>query len=337
MGDAPRAAKLARLGALRNRLPHISQSGLAAVLQEAARTPFPTASRQNLRDARRVLPTTDTEYGSLHRQLVLIREDGSTFRLEVQNPFAMLHIAASTSVPFCNLLKQTLQLCPCDEEHPWKLILYQDEVTPGRSLAHSNMRKFFSVYWSIVEFSLRVLQHEESWFFAAVMRSCEVSKLDAGISYVVKELLAKCFFDRDGFHLGRGGVALQLLSGERIHLYIKMGIMVGDSLADSEVWMTRGPNATLPCAIECANCVDGHSGLHLRSAVLQPHWQADITLFAPQTDASIRRCYMQLLRESTRMLPTHFTELQQRLGIYLYMYVYTYSYTYIYIFFYVYI
>ena len=119
--------------------------------------------------------------------------------LDVQNQFAMLHLAASTSVPCCNFLKRTLQQYPCDGERPWKLILYQDEVTPGRSLAHANVRKFYSIYWSIVEFTLRVLQHEEGWFYAAVVRSSEVSKLDAGSSYVVRQLLVKCFFNRDVF------------------------------------------------------------------------------------------------------------------------------------------
>ena len=95
-------------------------------------------------------------------------------------------------------------------EAPGELVIYNDEVTPGRQLGGPNMRKHYCIYWSLCDFGLRILSQEVSWFTVAVVRSSEVDKLEGGISYVITRILASLFFDRTGYHAMRAGVNLEL-------------------------------------------------------------------------------------------------------------------------------
>ena len=103
---AGRPAKLARLQALRSKLPYISQSALAAVLAEAEREPLPkVASRQVIRSARDELVRSVTPYGALHQIVKLDLDSGGQFDCEVQHPFALFHYLCSTSDAFAEFIK----------------------------------------------------------------------------------------------------------------------------------------------------------------------------------------------------------------------------------------
>ena len=68
---ADRPAKLARLQALRDRLPYISQSALAQVLHIAQNETLPTSTRRDLRDARNTVATAVTPYGKICQSIQL--------------------------------------------------------------------------------------------------------------------------------------------------------------------------------------------------------------------------------------------------------------------------
>ena len=142
MADRPQ--KLARLGALRRRLPHMSQQAFYAFLKEAESEPLPEiSSYSDVREARDLVVDQMTSFGPLHTKLHLDRTDGATFDLEVQHPLAMLSLCASKSIPFSSFFARVVDRC---KGASLGLCLYNDEITPGRSLAHHNIRKSYAIY-----------------------------------------------------------------------------------------------------------------------------------------------------------------------------------------------
>jgi hypothetical protein len=57
-------------------------------------------------------------------------------------------------------LHSRLALHPNDIKHPWTIILYNDEITPGNALKHHNQRKVQAYYWSFREFGMEALTSE---------------------------------------------------------------------------------------------------------------------------------------------------------------------------------
>ena len=86
-----RPAKLARLQALRDRLPYISQSALASVLKIAQNEPLPTGSRNDIKDARDTTARASTPYGNVCQPVKLKTKTGADMVVELQHPFAMLY------------------------------------------------------------------------------------------------------------------------------------------------------------------------------------------------------------------------------------------------------
>ena len=151
-----RRAKRTRLQSLRDRLPFISQSALAAVLKFAAAEPVHEGvTRDELRNARNQIVAEQTPYGPLH-QLIMMGETS----VEFQHPAAMLYHVCKTSTSFSDLLDRVHTATPCAVNRPWRLVLYMDEITPGNQLAHKHARKMWASYWSILEFGSAILCDE---------------------------------------------------------------------------------------------------------------------------------------------------------------------------------
>ena len=157
-----RPAKLARLQALRDRLPYISQSALAAVLRIAQQEPLPSGTRNDIRDARGSMSTTNTPYGKLCQVLKLKSSDGTEIEVEIQHPFAMMYHACKTSKSFSSLIQRTLYSNAPTLASPWHIIMYTDEITPGNQLGNRNQRKIWAIYWSVLEFGPAVLSDEDT-------------------------------------------------------------------------------------------------------------------------------------------------------------------------------
>ena len=152
-----RPAKLARLTTLRQQLPFISQSGLAALLKHAATNPLPECSGpKQIRTARNEFVKQSTPYGPLHQQIRI-----GSISIEVQHPFPVLYHTASKSLAFSELLKAALQQRPCSASRPWRVILYFDEIFPGNQLAYKNSRKLWASYWSLLELGCAALSNED--------------------------------------------------------------------------------------------------------------------------------------------------------------------------------
>ena len=158
-----RQTKLARLRSLRDRLPYISQSALAAVLQIAKKEPLPSGHRKDLKAARDEVAKIHTPYGTLHRTIKLPhRVGGEDISVEMQDPFAMMYHCCETSRPFSALVSRCVAARPPTLATPWNIIFYTDEVSPGNQLGYKHPRKLWAIYWSVLEFGPEVLSDEDT-------------------------------------------------------------------------------------------------------------------------------------------------------------------------------
>eukprot|EP00971_Amphidinium_carterae_P220417 4375686-Amphidinium_carterae.1 len=122
-----RPAKAAELVELRGRLPHLSQSALAAVLHKAKQSILPHGKRKKLRQSRDQYCHLLTPYGSLHRTVDIKLKAGGHESLEVQDPFAVLHYLAQHSHTFAHMVQTCMVKKPCTVTTPWHVIIYSDE------------------------------------------------------------------------------------------------------------------------------------------------------------------------------------------------------------------
>ena len=81
--------------------------------------------------------------------------------LAVQNTCEMLW----TAVRDCRLSSELVNET-CNNLEPKHIILYTDGISPADGLKKYDRRKTTAVYWSILEFGVRALSHEEIWFCA---------------------------------------------------------------------------------------------------------------------------------------------------------------------------
>ena len=157
-----RPQKLARLQALRDRLPYISQSALAAVLKISQHEQLPLADRKDIIHARDLISKTATPYGAITQIIkVPCASGGDDIQVEVQNPFAMLYHCCSTSNAMSALVKRVHEKKPGTLSTPWNMILYTDEITPGNQLGYKSQRKLWAIYWSVLEWGPEALSDED--------------------------------------------------------------------------------------------------------------------------------------------------------------------------------
>ena len=310
-----RATKLARLGRLRRKLPHMSQSALTAVLREAQREPLPRVSRRDdLRFVRNAIADQSTPYGTVHTKVPLARSDGSIWWLECQCILAMLYATAKWSMGFSRLITSTLARCgPSTPHNPWKLAIYCDEVDPGDPLSSTHGRKFQAVYWSLTTFGLCVLWHEECWFTACTARTDEVKRVVGGMSAVIVAILTNAFL---GTHDPMvAGVVLDLANGTQVRIFIEFDMFVADEKAVQEVNCTRGANAENPCFC-CMNLKNKRSVAlpYARLNIFVDSTELDITKLRFHTDETIFHVFDELQRKSAIETPAEFTLTQKTAG-----------------------
>ena len=185
MGDGPRAAKQAKLAELerfRRSVPHVSQSGLSAVLKAVKERGLPELhERQDIRDARDAVIDQNTEYGPVFQKFTALPAEGKPNNqfLTMIHPLALLAVLLLTVAPFAAYVERLHDCKPSSADQPWNLILYSDEVTPGNQLAIKNDRKIQVVYYSFLEFGHR-LGDENFWLTVCAKRSSKVEEMSGG-------------------------------------------------------------------------------------------------------------------------------------------------------------
>ena len=164
-GEMASRDEMVGLNNLKNRLPHMSASALAAIVAEFKRTGLPShCKRKHIREARDMMTNAVTPYGTLHQTVPLITTTGASTQLIVQHPFAMLHMATEGGGEFAAFLEMKYDETPSSRENLWDHVFYADEITPGSALKADNLRKIKAMYWSFLEFGGAALAKELLWF-----------------------------------------------------------------------------------------------------------------------------------------------------------------------------
>ena len=140
--DGPKS-KRARLAHIRYSLPYVSQVALAALCRWSVThggLPDITSTRQ-VQKARDDAVEVLTPYGNLLVVITFALVGGGSCDIEFLDPFAGLFYFVAGSCLLSVAIESALKRFPCSPSTPWRLVLYNDEVTPGNQLAHKHARK----------------------------------------------------------------------------------------------------------------------------------------------------------------------------------------------------
>ena len=300
---------------------YISQTALASILEDIAKNDLPTAvSRRSQYTARKNATNIVTPYGRVIDELALPLttkqprgpDIESTFILPVLSPAPMLHLFAEESTPFSELLRDTYARKGCSQEHPWRFVLYADEVSPTNPLvAGQDRRKVQGIYWSFFEFGIAALSCEECWFVFTVLRSEICDKFNGGMSRLIRMLLETFMFNSDGFHFSRAGMHVQLKVGGSFHLFVIFDTLIGDGLALKEIACSMSAKGIKFCTM--CNVVNKYSTLESRELVKMTC--LDRGQIREKTDASMLAIARRLRDQKTVLTGTAFKSLQTQLGM----------------------
>ena len=248
-----KAAKLHDLNRFRRKLPHVSQSALSAMLQEAKTNGIPElTSRQDIAAARDELAKcTKTPFGPIHQTVDANTRAGGVKKLALAHPIALLWYLLFTSCSFARYVERLHDEKPSSPDEPWNFILYSDEVTPGNQLKVDNKRKLQVVYGSLMEFT-DALSSEDMWLTIVGKRSSEVKLLDGGMAQVFRIILHMLFVTNT---IATTGAVFKLASGRQLRIYMKLKMVLQDGGAHKMVWHTRGDSGAKFCVF-CRNAID---------------------------------------------------------------------------------
>ena len=235
------------------RQSHVTASALAKLLGQVRDEGLPASfSASTVARERRTTANQDTKYGPLIVELDTVDKKGRAFKVPFASPMAMLSVAAEQSTSFADMLRSLLGMRACSHEHPYSIVLYSDEITPGDPLKAGD-RKIQAVYWSIKEFGSHALANEDLWFTLTTLRSCRVKQLEDGMSHLYNMAL-HAFFDLGG-HSVRNGVSLRLKGADvQVLLFLDLGVCLGDERALKELTGAKGAAGKKPCCL-CRNVI----------------------------------------------------------------------------------
>ena len=311
MSDKPPAAKKLKITDLRWRLPFVSNNALACMLKLAEGQELPTGSRTTIRRCRDAVVFEMTPYGPLHQKVLV-----GKYKIEIQNPFAMYWQVCKTSESFSTMMLGTLHRCGNDIAHPWSLIFYTDEVTPGNQLRPENERKLQCAYWSIMEFGPAVLANEDAWMEITCVKSTTVKVMPGNMSELCAALL-KVFFSKTSHNMETTGILLELSNGTTVRIFIKFDMKLADESALHMFWGCKGSSG-LKCCLRCQNCFDANNKRNIVRAdttgLAVDHTCCDPTKFIPATKASIMNILNHLRTQKLLLENRQFKSLETDLG-----------------------
>ena len=280
-----RASKRRRALAIARRAG-VSDSGLARVLQTLAEEASPVSplSRKQIAKEERDSLGERTPYGQLIQPVAVPLTNGKEFAWHICNPFALMHFVCANCPSFAELISQRHRQHSSSPESPWRLIIYQDEVTPGNLLKVDNARKVMMFYMSFADLGYEVLSKEAAWFVLGCLSSKVAGQVVGGYSAVMRILLRQCFLG--DFDMTSGGVTLPC--NPPFVLFAKFGFNLADEAALKAVWCFKGASGTRCCAF-CKNIVLPRSSLETfdTTGYLQSVRCTDTALLDPATDDSV--------------------------------------------------
>lgn len=275
---------------------HVTQSGIVKLFDAVVRDGIPDHySRTTQYRHRKKFAESATPHGKLIMHDTLHLRDGSTVTIGVQNPMAAVYKSWTDCDGFRAMMQSAIAQYGVDKQ--WRLILYNDGVTPQDSASSHDQRKLVSVYWAFREYGDQALMSEESWGILATIRQTVLSKYEGGLSRFTAHALNKYFFNTEGgtADLGAG---VQMPDGSM--LTAKLWACVADEPALKDFFLFKGHAGLLPCIL-CKNVIlqrnfDPTVHRHPFVNTACTNWDA----FQPHTDASIRGLFLHLADAHTR-------------------------------------
>ena len=188
-----------------------------------------------------------TPFGKLIQERPVALRKGGCISLPFLHPAAMLWVCCRDRPEFRSVFSSVLN------GQRLKLVVYCDEVTPGRELIAYNDKKVWAMYWSFLDFGPAVLSNEDAWFTAMIVRSCTVkNKIAGGMCQLLKVLMNMFFSLADGCDF-RKGVGLNVGSAPaesapaaastqgRSLVFADLAMVVQDAEAHALAFGWRGP------------------------------------------------------------------------------------------------
>ena len=269
------------------RTSRLSRSALQAVLQQVLEEGLPdNFSRSTQERQVRRIATQQTSFGPLMQKTKVVLENGKMHDLWYIHPLGFIEVATRDLGMFNTFMRQTLDL----HNNHVSLIVYNDEVDPGRELATRHARKIEAVYWSFVEYGLPALNHEHFYFTFTVLRSDIRMQVAGGMSQVVKQLL-RVIFNTGGVDM-RVGVVCRFRGDNAARLIIgNVKVMLQDERAHKCITLSKGATGVMPCAL----CMNVHNHRFKRPSPTDlPLTHLKVTDFVLHSNDSIRAIFSRL-------------------------------------------
>ena len=253
---------------------------------------------------RRIDESSFAEYISCKCPLPL--SCGGTFDLEIADPLRTLKFLCRQAECFGQLLDNISKTFPAD--HVYKVILYYDEVTPGNLLRLDNRRKFWSFYWSLLEFN-HWLVLSDAWIPLAVLRSWKAADVKGKLSGVVAQIVQAIAPSL------MSGCTIDLPSAGPTLLRAVIHNNLGDEAALKRCLDIKGSAGMVPC-IRCKNVVYNRAGAILPAdGYVVPLSCCIARRFDPRTDDDVFEAADKLKDLSARGTQTELHEEEKCLGI----------------------
>lgn len=258
--NAAKKRKLHELNEMRRRLPHMTATALSAVLLDVKKHGMPELmSRHQLAAATEEIVNYETPYGKMILDISFVKsEGGDALVVPVANPLAYMWKAFNQGGNFSSFFEELLRGPSGTYDNPLKLIVYADEVTPGRELALVTTRKIWCIYYGFAEFR-KFFHNEESWFPLLAMRTDLVAQVSAGISQVMAGCL-KLFFGDAGADAEVAGFRVTTPGGTSYRVHIKVEMFLQDGGAHKAMYHMTGDAGSKMCCL-CTNLFSQRSDI----------------------------------------------------------------------------
>ncbi len=286
-----------------------SDSGLLTLLKKLKQEP---KLLEDAPDSRQVLQSEGLrDYQQYARKAVIptITEtgvEGGPFEWEHAEAGLLLSFFCKESEVFNRIMEQTvthLRGAPLD------VILYYDEITPGRVLAPDNHRKMHAIYFSFRQFPAWFLRSVCAWLPLGVLRSCTVNKFPASFSTAMKYILEALVVDAS---LSQG-VTIPFPSGPRL-VFARVTNNLADGAALKAALGCKGAAGTQPCT-SCKNVVSkAFEELLAADEYVCSICCTDMRKFDPRCDQDVWDAVDSLQAQHPLVSKKAFEDLQKSLG-----------------------
>ena len=132
------------------------------------------SSRSTMQRNRPAVADRSTPFGKLIQTRSLRLKGGGCISPTFLHPAAMLWACCEDCPEFKAFFSSVLH------GQRLKIVMYADEVTPGRELLAYNQKKLWVLYWTFLDFGPAALSNEDAWFTGLVVRSQTVKNRIAG-------------------------------------------------------------------------------------------------------------------------------------------------------------